>query len=90
MSKDINVSIYDYLENRNKHNLFLTLVNEEEVIGVVKIWESKTSTDYEDFSMTLVKKVINCIAKPITYIWNLSFITGIFPEKKNCKSYPTF
>ena len=63
LSKDItvpaNVSIYDYLENRNKHNLFLTPINEEEVIRVVKIWESKTSTDYEDISMTLVKKVIN-------------------------------
>ena len=27
-----NVSIYDYLENINKHNLFLTPVKEEEVI----------------------------------------------------------
>ena len=56
-------------------------INEEEVIGVVKIWESKTSTDYEDISMNLVKKVINCIRKPITYICNLSFSIGIFPEK---------
>ena len=35
-SKDItvpaNVSIYDYLNNRNKHNLFLTPVNKEEII----------------------------------------------------------
>ena len=66
---------------RNKHNLFLlTPINEEEVIGVVKIWESKTSTDYEDIGMNLVKKVINCIAQPITYSCNLSFSTGIFPE----------
>ena len=46
----------------------------------MKIWESKTSTDYEDIGMNLVKKVINCIAQPITYSCNLSFSTGIFPE----------
>ena len=70
------------LQFKAKHNLFLTPVNEEEVIGVVKIWESKTSTDYENISMTVVKKIIKCIAKPITYICNLSFSNGIFPEKK--------
>ena len=43
----VNTPIYDYLENRNKHNLFLTPVNEDEVIGIVKICETKTSTDYE-------------------------------------------
>ena len=37
LSKYITVPNYDYLENRNKHNLFLTPVNEEEVICVVKI-----------------------------------------------------
>ena len=60
LSKDItaptNVSIYDYIENRNNEMLFLTPVNEEEVIRAVNIWERKTSTYYEDISMHLVKK----------------------------------
>ena len=53
------------------------------------IWESKTSNDYEDIRMNLIKNVINCIAKTITYICGLSLSTGIFPEK-NCKSGPIF
>ena len=60
LSEDIttptNVSIYDYIENRNNQILFLTTVNEKEVIRAVNIWESKTSRDYEDINMHLVKK----------------------------------
>ena len=76
-----NASIYDYLRNRNNQNVFLTPVSEEEVIRTVNTWECKTSTDCDDIRMLLVKKVINCIAKPITYICKLSFITGVFPVK---------
>ena len=43
--------------------------------------KSNTSIYYEDICMHLVKTLINCIAKPITYICNLSFTTGVFPEK---------
>jgi len=51
LSKDINVpghvTIYDYLKHRTNHNLFLTPVCEVHVIGVVRLWESKTTTDCE-------------------------------------------
>ena len=40
--------------------------------------------------MLLVKQVINCIAKPIMYIYNLSFTTGEFTEyNENSKSTHT-
>ena len=76
-----NVTIYDYLKHRNNPDLFLTPVSEEGVIGVVRLWESKTSTDYEDISMKVIKKLIDFIAKSITYIYKLSFSMGIFPKK---------
>ena len=57
----------------------------------MKNWESNTSTDCENINMLLVKKVINCIEKPITYICNLSFTTGVLPEKlKIAKGIPLF
>jgi len=43
-----NIIIYD----RYNHNLFLTPASEEEVMGVVTLCESKTSTHYVDISMT--------------------------------------
>ena len=53
----------------------------------MKNWENKTSTDCDDINMLLVKQVINCIAKPIMYIYNLSFTTGEFTEyNENSKS----
>ena len=41
--------------------------------------------------MTFGKQIINCIAKHITYICNISFRTGIFKEKiKIAKVVPLF
>ena len=37
-------SIYDYLENKNNQNLFLTPVSEKEGIRIVYTWESKICT----------------------------------------------
>ena len=72
-----------------KHNLFLTPVNEEEVIGVVKIWEIKTSTDYENISMTLVKKLLtvlqNLLLIFVTYLSALEYSQ----KNENCESCPT-
>ena len=40
--------------------------------------------------MILFKQMFNCIAKPITYICNLSFITEVLPDKtENNNSYAT-
>ena len=87
LSKDkivpANIIIYDYLKHRYNHNLFLTPVSEEEVVGVVILCESTTSTHYEDISMTLIKQFIDFIAKPITHICNLSVTIGMFPDKTN-------
>ena len=79
LSKDItvptNASIYNYLGNTNNQHLFLTSVGEEEAIRNVNTCECKISTDCDDISMLLVKKLNHCITKHITYICNLSFIT---------------
>lgn len=39
--------------------------------------------------MTLVKNIIEYITEPFTYICNLLFLTGVFPEKmKTAKVIP--
>ncbi|XP_013867620.1 RNA-directed DNA polymerase from mobile element jockey [Austrofundulus limnaeus] len=79
-----------YLE-RNMNTMFLTAVTEKEVIETVFKCANKTSTDCDDIDMFVLKKVIEGISKPLTYISNLSFQTGTFPNKmKIAKVVPLF
>ena len=40
-----NISIYDYMGDRNERNIFLSPVNEDEVIRVVRMCANKNSSD---------------------------------------------
>ena len=71
--------------------MFLSPVTEEEVIGIVRTCNSKTSTDSNGMSMAILKKTIQYITKPLTAIFNMSFESGIFPNSmKSSKIIPTF
>lgn len=49
------------------------------------------STDCDSIDMTIVKKVIEAIVQPLTYICNLSFKTGNFPKEiKTAKVIPLY
>lgn len=56
-------------------------IEEEEIIEVVNKVKNKKSPDCNDIDMTLIKNIIENIAKPLTYICSKSFETGIFPNK---------
>uniref|UniRef100_A0A8C6M9A3 Reverse transcriptase domain-containing protein n=1 Tax=Nothobranchius furzeri TaxID=105023 RepID=A0A8C6M9A3_NOTFU len=71
--------------------MFLTAVEEMEIIDLVNECESKTSADYNDIDSKTMKNVIGGIVKPLTYICNLSFLTGTFPNQmKIAKVVPLF
>lgn len=71
--------------------MFLKGTNDREIIGIVHNLKSKKSTDYNDFDMSLVKDIIECVMKPLTYICNQSPKTGVFPTKmKAAKVIPIF
>ncbi len=53
----------------------------KEIINIVNKCKYKTSTDCNEVDIKIVIKVIEGISKPITRICNLSFQTGIFPNK---------
>jgi len=60
-------------------------------LSIVGKCESKTSTDSDGLDMTIVKRTIDCIIKPMTFICNLSIQSGVFPEKmKVAKVVPLF
>ena len=84
-------TIYDYLERKEEHTMFLSPVDDLEIIRTVQNCKSKRSTDYSDIHMSLIKKVITQIIKPFSHICNVSFQTGVFPSKmKIAKVVPLF
>lgn len=79
------------LIKNNSHSIFLSAVDELEVKTIVRNCNIKFSTDCDDIDMALVKRVIDSISKPFTYICNLSLQTGSFPQNmKTAKVIPLF
>lgn len=75
----------------NNNSMFLHPVDELEIIGIVNKWKHKMSCDWNDVDMSIVKQIIKVIAKPLSYICNLSFQTGKFPDKmKMAKVVPLY
>ena len=84
-------SIFDYMQNRNDTCMFLTPVDEMEVSRVVKSCKNKYSTDSNELSMYVVKRIIVNIVTPVTHICNLSFKNGVFPDQmKIAKIIPIY
>ena len=54
-------------------------VTEKEVTEIMSGCKSQTSYGHDEISMKTVKHVIKQIVRPLTYSFNRSLITGIFP-----------
>ena len=79
------------LIDQNPHSIFITSVNEQEILKIVNNFKNKKSTDHTNIDMMIVKNIIENIVKPFTHICNQSFQTGIFPNKmKTAKVIPIY
>jgi hypothetical protein len=58
-------------------------VSEVEVKSKIMSPKPKHSTGYDGISNKILKHCVLSISKPLTYIHNCSFTTGIFPERCN-------
>jgi hypothetical protein len=58
-------------------------VSEAEVRSIIKSIRSKETSGYDGISSKILKQCASTIIKPLTYICNLSLISGTFPER--CK-----
>lgn len=75
----------------NVNSIFLGKVEKEEILNTVKSCASKGSTDCVDMDMILVKNIIELVIEPFTYICNLSFSSGVFPDNmKTAKVIPLY
>ncbi len=94
LAENIPVTSEEYNDNiieRNPCSMFLTAVEEREIIEITEKCDNKMSTDCNDIDMKIVKQISVGISKPLTYICNLSFQTGTFPRNmKIAKVIPLF
>ena len=81
----------DFLQKQILQSMYMYPVTEKEVAEIVSGCKSKTSYGHDEISMKTVKHVIKQIVRPLTYIFNRSLITGIFPnDMTTAKIIPVF
>ena len=73
------------------HSFFLSPVTAEEVTTAIVSLSNSSSTDFYDLNSKLIKSTIDIIIIPLTFLINLCFAEGYFPEAlKYTKVIPLF
>ena len=91
IKKHENSHVTHYLRNNNPKTMFLKDVTESEITYIVRNCKNKKSTSNDNTDMSIIKKFIPHIVKPLTHICNNSFKNGVFPDSmKIAKVIPLF
>ena len=60
--------------------MLLSKTDVKEILSIVKKFSNKSSLDCNDMSMSIIKEIIALAVNLFTYICNLSFYSGDFPN----------
>ena len=77
---DVNASFEKYLTGDYQKSIFLAPVTENELETEIKNMDSNKSPGYDNISSKIIKLSAGEITKPLTRIFNLTFVNGIIPE----------
>ena len=75
-----NNSYKDNLQGSALNSFFLKPASEKEVISVINEMKTNESTGPNRIPTQILKISNQIICKPLTYLINLSFLKGIFPD----------
>ena len=75
-----------YLGESNQNSMFLDAITENEVATEIGQLDVNKSGGYDEISPKVVKGVSKHIVKPLTHIYNQSFVTGIVPSELKSKA----
>ena len=60
--------MFDYLGKELNKSMFLSPVDDQDIIRTVQNFKSKMSTECNDLNMSMVKNIIAHIVKPLKHI----------------------
>ena len=72
---------HEYLKNRNHNSIFLTPTTAIEIEKLISQMEIKKASGPISLPPVILKIIIKEISSPLSQIINLSFKTGIYPDK---------
>ncbi len=77
---DNNISYESFLKGSYIDSMFLEPVTENELMNeIINLSENK-SAGHDEISAKMIKEIKGEILKPLTYIYNLTFLTGKIPK----------
>ena len=76
-----NVNFSSYLPASNQDSIFLDPITENEVKIEIDQLNVNKSGGYDEMSPTVIKAISNIVVKPLTYIYNKTFLTGVIPNE---------
>ena len=75
-----NANYRDYLGNSVTNSFFLKPTNEEKVNSIIKQMKTNKAIGPSSIPTKILKMSQQIIVKPLIYLINLSFSTGVFPD----------
>ncbi|KAK9880586.1 hypothetical protein WA026_011826 [Henosepilachna vigintioctopunctata] len=80
MCKDLKGNVHLDKIKRNEKSIFLFEVTENELIATVNKLKNGRSFGHDNISMYIIKKSVQAYVKPLCFVINHAFRTGIFPD----------
>ena len=91
MDTNDNDSYKEYLGPHRDETFFLSPVTTSEVNSLIGTLDRSKASGYDDLTVRLLVDARDYVSEPLAYILNLSFSTGIFPDKlKVARVVPIF
>ena len=88
---DSDISFKDFLPPATLNSMFFQPILREQILEVINLLDNKSSLDYNDLSISLLKFVSNEVVVPLEHIFNISIEQGTFPEGlKVSKTVPIY
>ena len=66
-----------YPQYNSKNSMFCSCVTPEDIIKIIYSFPNNKAPGMDNISSKILKKISNSITFPLTFIFNLSFTTGI-------------